>query len=125
MLVICVLFSAASAVGQSSDCPGFKNPSSFVTGSTKYFWSARVGERCHPQNYNDTTTGYYIMSTCADPNAQVISANNITSNSYNSGGDNLTEGCAHNFYDANDSRFQIINNTNGGIDQYEWCCSIF
>lgn len=60
------------------------------------------------------------MSTCADPNAQtIVGHNNIISSSYNSGPDGGVSCCNHgNIWDANDSRFQIINSSNAGIDEF-------
>lgn len=110
------VMAGTAAVAQGSiDCPGFRNPTSFSAGDNLYyFWSARVGERCYPQYPNDTTTGYYIMSTC--PSAPEIRGhNNITSSTYNSGS---PESCGYTFFDGNDTRFQILGPANAGIDQY-------
>ncbi len=103
-----------------SSCPGFRNTTSFSEGNSQFFWSARVGERCYPQTDNDTTTGYYVMSTCAAPNAQAIMGHaNITSPTHNSGADGGISCCNDgNLWDANDSRFQIITQANAGLDQF-------
>ena len=102
----------------NSDCPGFRNPSSFNTGNPNFFWSARVGDRTYTSgNQNDTTTGYHIMSTCATA-TDITGHANITSASYNSGADSYITSCGHNFFDANESRFQIIGPANAGIDQF-------
>lgn len=118
LIVVFTVLCCAAAAQSNADCPGFRNPTSFVTNSSQFFWSARVGERCYPQSQNDTTTGYYVMSTCADPNAPTILGNAISSSIYNSGTDMLVQQCGHNFFDANDSRFQIITSANAGIDQF-------
>ena len=102
-------------------CPGFRNPLSFSEGSPLlgYYWSARVGERVYPENNSDTTTGYYVMSTCASPNCPSIKGhNNIASTIYYSGSDYNISHCGHNFFDANDHRFQIITSADSGIDQF-------
>lgn len=119
IFMVVALFSVASTVAQSPNtaCPGFRNPTSFNTGSSQYFWSARVGDRTYSAgNYNDTTTGYHIMSTCTT--APTITGSAITSSSFDSGTDFTGQTCNHNFFDANDHRFQIITQTNAGIDQF-------
>lgn len=112
-------FAALPTWGQvNTDCPGWKNTTSFNTGNTSYMWTARVGERTYnSSNENDTTTGYHVMSTCVST-PDIIGHANITSSSYNSGIDFSTSACNHNFFDANDVRFQIITNANAGIDQF-------
>lgn len=111
--VICPVWS------QQDDCPGWKNPSSFST-APNFYWSARVGERVYYNSQTDTTTGYYVMSTCADPNAQVITGHaSITSTSLNSGDDFGIQCCNDgNLWDANGRRFQIITYENAGLDQF-------
>lgn len=119
-LLLSLLSPFAGLRAQSeSDCPGFRNTTSFNMMNSNYFWSARVGERCYPQGMDDTTTGYYVMSTCASPNAQAITGHaNITSPSHNSGADDGIACCSHgNIWDANDSRFQIITQANAGLDE--------
>ena len=113
------LFADMTAMGQEEDyCPGFKNPFSFDEGNALFYWSARVGDRTYnSSNQNDTTTGSHIMSTCVN-NPDIIGHSNITSSVYNSGPDaNITQ-CGHSFFDANDSRFQIITAATDGIDQF-------
>lgn len=107
------------ASGQpNSDCPGWKNPTSFTTGNPNFFWTARVGDRTYTSgNYSDTTTGSHIMSTCV--NATDITGHaNITSTTHNSGSDSYISSCGHNFFDANDKRFQIIGPDDAGTDQF-------
>lgn len=124
VLALALMGWAGSATAQSptgDDCPGFRNPTSFQTYNPDYFWSARVGERVSTSMYSDTTTGYYIMSTCAATNAQTIEASNITSTSYNSGDDGGggIQCCGHgSIFDANDKRFQIYTSLNAGLDQF-------
>ena len=115
-VLLTLLAVAAQAYGQANACPGFKNPTSFVTGNPRYFWSARVGERVRPSHATDTTTGYYVMSTCT--NAPEITGTDITSPSYNSGPSPFLSGCNETYFDANDKRFQIITQANAGIDQF-------
>ena len=101
-------------------CPGFRNISNFNTGSTLYYWTARVGERVNPNSIDDTTTGYYVMSTCASPNAQNISGHsNILSDTYNSGPDGGITACNDgSLWDALDKRFKIITLNDAGLDQF-------
>lgn len=120
-----IIFALLGLVGQigvwgqpSVDCPGWKNTTSFNTGNPSYKWTARVGERTYnSSNHNDTTTGYHVMSTCVST-PDIIGHANITSSTYNSGSDMYVQQCGHTFFDANDSRFQIITNANAGIDQF-------
>ena len=127
LLLLAALLSVPLAA-QSDPCPGFRNTTNFNTGSTQCFWSARVGERVYTSQDSDTTTGYYVMSTCADPNAPAITGHaNITSPSHNSGTDRDSIGAGagggihccqyENLWDANGRRFQIITQANAGIDQ--------
>lgn len=45
--------------------PQFRNTTSFDTGDSLYYWSARIGARTYQDSvYTDTTTGYHVMSTC-------------------------------------------------------------
>ena len=109
--------TATPCAAQPRDpCPGFKNPTSFCTNDTQYYWTARVGERVFPTSTMDTTTGSYIMSTCTD--APDISCENITSTTYYSGGGWELQQCGETYFDANGKRFQIITQDNAGIDQF-------
>ena len=117
LMAVLAGFLANGQGGNSADCPGFRNPTSFVTNNPQYYWTGRVGERVYTQyDQNDTTTGYRIRSTCI--NATDIPASQITSTIYYSGQDNTITNCGHNFFDANDARFQIIGPSLAGIDQY-------
>ncbi len=119
-ILMLALLHLSLAAQPNSPCPQFRNTTSFNTGSSQFSWTARVGERVSTNSTTDTTTGYYIMSTCADPNAQTITGhNNITSPNLNSGADGGINCCNDgNIWDANDSRFQIITQANAGIDQF-------
>ena len=45
--------------------PQFRNATSFDTGDSLYFWSARIGARLFRNDVvGDTTTGYHIMNNC-------------------------------------------------------------
>ena len=112
-----LFYTAMVTYGQTNACPGFKNPTSFNTTDSRYFWSARVGQRVYPANHNDTTTGYYIMSTCTNA-PEIRNHSNITSPTYNSAAPELLNGCGETYFDANDKRFQIITQENAGIDQF-------
>ena len=121
IIMLLALAGTLHVNAQSDDagCPGFRNTANFSTGNPLFFWSARVGERVLPSGNNDTTTGYYVMSTCAASNAQVVAASSITSASYNSGADGGITCCNDgNLWDANDHRFQIITSANAGADQF-------
>ena len=100
--------------------PGFRNPTTFNSGSNLCFWSARVGERVNASSTTDTTTGYYIKSTCAASNCQDITGHaNIVNASRNSGADGGISCCNDgSLWDANDRRFQIITSENAGLDQF-------
>ena len=117
--VMTMMMGMSHAQGTSA-CPGFLNPTTFSTGSSVYFWSARVGERCYPTSNNDTTTGYYVMSTCASPLAPpIIGHNNIVSTTYNSGTDGGINCCNDgSLWDAMDCRFKIITQDDAGLDQF-------
>lgn len=120
---LALLLVPAAALGQSDPCPWFRNPAAFGSSGTGLAfkgWSARVGERVSTSSTSDTTTGYYIMSTCADPNcADITGHENITSSIYNSGADGGITCCSYeNIWDANDRRFQIITSANAGLDQF-------
>ena len=119
-ILLLAMAAALPLWGQSDPCPGFRNPMSFNTGSSMYFWSARVGERVSASQSSDTTTGYYIKSTCAAPNCPDITGHaNITSTTYNTESDAGITCCNHgNLWDANGRRFQIITMENGGIDEF-------
>lgn len=111
-----MMIVAATATAQSSDCPGWKNPNSFNTGSTDYFWTARVGDRVS----SGASSGYTVYSTCAASNCPNITGNsNITSSTYNTGSDAGITCCSHgDLWDAaQDHRFMIIHHANAGIDQ--------
>lgn len=120
VMAVLLFIPCLSYSQNEDDCPGFRNTMTFNTGSSLFFWSARVGERCYPQSNNDTTTGYYVMSTCADPAAPAIQGHaNITSTSYNSGTDGGINCCNDGgLWDANDRRFQIITAENAGTDEF-------
>ena len=117
VLAAALLATATPCAAQPRDpCPGFKNPTSFCTNDTQYYWTARVGERVFPTSTMDTTTGSYIMSTCTD--APDIPCENITSTTYYSGGGWELQQCGETYFDANGKRFQIITQDNAGIDQF-------
>lgn len=111
-------FWASGQGGNSDDCPGFRNPTTFVTNNPQYYWTGRVGERVCTTDQDDTTTGYRIMSTaqfCYD-----IPADSLLDSIYLSvrGWDGRLTSCGHFFFDANDRRFQIITSANAGLDQF-------
>lgn len=111
-----LLLLATTARASAQVCPQFKNPTSFVTNDSLYYWSARVGERIMPAEMDDTTTGSYIMSTCTA--APTIPGENITSAFYNSGTDGSLSHCNEVFFDANARRFQIITEADSGMDMF-------
>ena len=99
-------------------CPGFRNPTTFETGSSLFFWSGRAGERCYPTSSSDTTDGYTIKSTCASPSCPPIPASQLTSTVYDSGPNAISCGASLNFWDNNRKRFQIITQANAGLDGF-------
>lgn len=121
ILPLILLLTSLLPLGAQPDaCPGFRNPTSFNTGNSNYFWTARIGQRVNPAHNSDTTTGYHVMSTCSAPNCPDISGhNNIVNASQNSGADGGISCCNDvSLWDANDSRFQIITQANAGLDQF-------
>lgn len=103
---------------QVDDCPGFRNPTSFVTNNPQYFWVGRVGERVYYEyHHSDTTRGDSIFSTAVY--AYDIPADSLSDTIYYSTDDVRTDNaCHHTFYDANKCRFQIITGSTAGIDQF-------
>ena len=119
LLLLLAMMAVLPVGGQEADyCPGWRNTTSFNSGNLGYTWTARVGERLYNENNpSDTTTGYRVMSTCVTA-PDIIGHENITSSAYNSGSDNRIIVCGHDFFDANDRRFQIITQDSAGIDQF-------
>lgn len=115
---VALVAGCPAAQSQTDPMPGWRNPTTFYAG-TDYYWSARVGERCSTSSFNDTTTGYYIMSTCADSKAQDIKGHtNIIATKYDSDEDYGISGCGYeDLWDANGKRFQIITKSQDGIDE--------
>ena len=119
LAVIAMMAVADVATAQPTNpCPQWKNPTSFNTGSTSCYWTARVGERCNPSSQSDTTDGYYVMSTCAKSNcSDIIGHDNIVSSSLDSpNNEGEYYGCGYDFMDYNNKRFQIIDYTKAGYD---------
>ena len=120
-IVVMVVAWCGVAVAQSTadPCPGFKNPASFNTGSNEYFWSARVGERTYTSgNYNDTTTGTKVMSTCTGA-PDIVGHTNITNTKYYSGtSDMVVTSCGYTFFDATNKRFMIIKQDDNETDEF-------
>ena len=119
IFLLMAIVSWQCLMAQDNPCPQWKNPTSFNTGSSDYYWTARVGERCYPKSNNDTTNGYYVMSTCAKPGCKDIKGHtNITSTDLDS--PTASEGsyysCGYDFFDYNNKRFQIIGQSLAGID---------
>lgn len=107
---------AMAATVSAQVCPQFKNPTSFITGDTLYYWSAKVGERIQPSHSTDTTTGSYIMSSCTF--TPTIPDSSITSPLYNSSNSNELQACHEYFFDASRKRFQIITTADSGMDGF-------
>lgn len=122
LAIFTLLTTASPALGQSSDCPFWKNPTSFsyqgTPSNVNTFrgWSARVGQRIS----SGASSGYTVYSTCAASNCNdIVGHNNITSNSLNTGSDAGITCCSHgNLWDAaQDKRFMIITSANAGLDE--------
>ena len=66
LFLIALTVLGLTAQGQlDPDCPGFRNTTSFSTGSSFYYWTARVGDRIS----SGASTGYTVYSTCAASSA--------------------------------------------------------
>lgn len=115
-LLLLLMMVATSLMAQVDPCPGFRNPSSFNTGSSMYFWSARVGQRIS----SGASSGTTIYSTCAASNCTDITGHaNITATSLNTTSDAGITCCNDgSIWDANGRRFQIITQANAGTDQF-------
>ena len=83
LFLIALTVLGLTARGQlDPDCPGFRNTTSFSTGSSFYYWTARVGDRIS----SGASTGYTVYSTCAASNCPDITGhNNIMAASLNTG----------------------------------------
>ncbi len=117
-LLVATTMSITSVMAQTtSPCPQWRNPTSFNTGSTDYFWSARIGERV---SGSDGSSGYKVMSTCASPKAKEIKGNaNITDEDLRTGSDAGITCCSHGkIFDAMDERFIILTSADTGIDEF-------
>ena len=117
LFLIALTVLGLTAQGQlDPDCPGFRNTTSFSTGSSFYYWTARVGDRIS----SGASTGYTVYSTCAASNCPDITGhNNIMAASLNTGSDAGINCCNHgNLWDAaQDHRFMIITGVNSGTDE--------
>lgn len=115
-LLLLLLAAHIPAWSQVDPCPGFRNPISFNTGSSQYFWSARVGQRIA----SGASSGTTIYSTCAASNCTDITGHaNITATSLNTASDAGITCCNDgSLWDANGRRFQIITQANAGTDQF-------
>ena len=122
--VIAILFITltVTALAQQSDeqyCPGFRNTTSFNTGDTDFYSTARVGKRMHTSDTADTTTGYIIMSTCVF-SPDIVGHENITDSAlYSTCGSYYQQRCDRNIvntFDFSHKRFVIIEQDSNGID---------
>lgn len=63
--IILSLLLLVMQVGAVWAQPQFLNTTSFDTGDSLYYWSARIGARTYQDSvFDDTTTGYHVMNTC-------------------------------------------------------------
>lgn len=111
------------ATGQvSPGAPGLRNPTSFETGDSLFFWSVRDGDRLmDTADHADTTTGYRIMNTCkylpyqtGDSAIGEIMKPNVPFNASDTS-------CLNKFlglYDFNRRRVQIIDEEQNGVDTF-------
>ena len=116
--MIVLMWIGTSLSAQETDpCPGWKNPTSFNSGSSLCYWTARVGERV---SGSDGSTGSKVLSTCASPLAKEIKGHiNITSSTLNTGSDAGVTCCSHqDVWDAMDKRFAIITMADTGLDEF-------
>lgn len=110
--------------------PQFRNTTSFDTGDSIYFWSARIGSRLY-QSYrdangywhgvlDDTTTGYHIMNTC--PYNEDLVGDSIIRSIYVGASDDtvnvMSDSCRDYGRDSYPFRFTIYTDSTAGIDQF-------
>ena len=100
--------------------PQLRNTRSFDTGDSLYYWSARVGARMVQDSvFDDTTTGYHVMSTCTFSTDLV---GDSVIRSVRIGSDDtlnvFTDTCRNYGRDARGFRFYIYAENEAGIDQF-------
>lgn len=115
--------------------PQFRNTTSFDTGDSLYYWSARIGARLFQDSvFDDTTTGYHVMSSCiynpdlvGDSVIKSIVVNATyetvpdTTDSLGYHVDTLnffTDTCRNYGVDANNHRFFILGDSLAGLDNF-------
>ena len=131
ILFLAVLLQAGAAWAQ----PQFRNTTSFDTGDSLYYWSARIGARTFQLGAdNDTTTGYHVMNTCTyTPDlvgdsvikSIMVHASYVTvPDTTDSAGYHIdtlnvfTDTCRDYGHDANNYRFFIYTDSLAGLDEF-------
>lgn len=113
--LFCLLLPAA-VQGQ----PQLRNTTSFDTGDSLYYWSARIGARIYsPDNHDDTTNGYHVMSSCTW--AEDLIGDSVIMNTVIGSNDSLntfTDTCNNYGIDAMGRRFAIYDSSTAGIDKF-------
>lgn len=100
--------------------PQLRNATSFDTGDSLYFWSARIGARLFRNDVvGDTTTGYHIMNNCPVM-PDLVGDTLIKSQCYNMGDTNyfFTDSNISDIRDAVSCRFVIYDSATAGLDYF-------
>lgn len=100
--------------------PQLRNCTSFDTGDSLYYWSARIGARLFRDNVtSDTTTGYHVMSSCIDMH-DLVGDSLIKSLCYKASDTNytFTDSVFMSSRDALSFRFTIYDSSSAGLDRF-------
>lgn len=100
--------------------PQLRNATSFDTGDSLYYWSARIGARLYRDNVtSDTTTGYHVMSSCIDMH-DLVGDSLIKSLCYKASDTNytFTDSVFMSSRDALSFRFTIYDSSSAGLDRF-------
>ncbi|MBO7100798.1 MAG: gliding motility-associated C-terminal domain-containing protein [Bacteroidales bacterium] len=100
--------------------PQLRNATSFDTGDSLYYWSARIGARLFRDNVtSDTTTGYHVMSSCIDMH-DLVGDSLIKSLCYKASDTNytFTDSVFMSSRDALSFRFTIYDSSSAGLDRF-------
>ena len=122
LVVACSLLGMCAEAQVSPGAPGLRNPTSFETGDTLFYWSVREGERLMDSaDHADTTSGYHIMNTCkylpylfGDSTIGEVMKQNGSFKPYDAT-------CLNSFvglYDFSRRRVQIIDEEQNGVDTF-------
>lgn len=126
-----ILLFLAMEVLQLQAQPQFLNTTSFDTGDSIYFWSARIGARLYSVHWDadreedvvtqdDTTTGYHIMNTCPY-NEDLVGDSVIRQVTIGDMDDSINvnaDSCRSYDIDMSRHRFIIYDDSTAGLDQF-------